>query len=86
MKRSSYGILSLIALITLCGCASPKINKVTSSDSIYIRKIENLSDNFYMGMDVSSLISLENSGVRYYDFDQSVNEDAEMDLQITLDY
>lgn len=39
-----------------------------SSDSLYVKKVENLPDNFVMGMDASSVISLENSGVKYYDY------------------
>ena len=41
--------------------------KVESS-SLYVKKVENLSDNFIMGMDASSVLSLENSGVKFYNF------------------
>lgn len=44
-------------------------NNTEASDTLYVKKVENLSDSFILGMDVSSLISLENSGVKYYDFD-----------------
>ena len=37
--------------------------------SLYVRKVENLPEDFIFGMDVSSLIAEEQSGVRYYDFD-----------------
>lgn len=37
--------------------------------SLYVKKIENISDNFIIGMDTSSVISLEESGVKYFDFD-----------------
>lgn len=40
-----------------------------SSDTLYVKKVENLSDGFIMGMDASAVISLENSGVKYYNFD-----------------
>lgn len=36
---------------------------------IYVQKVEGLSDDFMMGADISSLISLENSGVKFYDFE-----------------
>ncbi len=39
-----------------------------SSDSLYVTKVDNLADDFVMGMDASSVISLENSGVKYYDY------------------
>ena len=34
---------------------------------LYVKKVENLPENFILGMDVSSVISLENSGVIYRD-------------------
>ena len=40
-----------------------------SSDSLFVKKVENLDDNFIFGMDSSSVISLEESGVKYYDYD-----------------
>lgn len=46
-----------------------EVTKVISSDSIYVRKVENIDDDFIMGMDASSVISLEQSGVKYYDYD-----------------
>ena len=67
MKRSY--VLILICLFLFSSCTSQKVEKVTSSDSLYIRKIENLPEDLVMGMDVSSLLSLEQSGVKYYDFD-----------------
>lgn len=46
-----------------------EVTKVTSSNSVYVRKIDNIDDDFIMGMDASSVISLEQSGVKYYDYD-----------------
>ncbi len=56
-------------LILLCACDTKSVDKVTSSDEVYIRKIENIPDDFIMGMDLSSVIALENSGVKFYDYD-----------------
>ena len=39
------------------------------SDSLYVRKVENLDNDFIMGMDASSVISQEAAGVKYYDYD-----------------
>ena len=45
-----------------------KPNIVTlSSDSLYVNKVNNLPDDFIMGMDASCVPSLEASGVKYYD-------------------
>lgn len=67
MKKIRILLLMSLLLITSCGT---KIDKVTSSD-LYIRKIENLSDDFIMGMDLSSIVSLENSGVKFYDYNNN---------------
>ena len=40
-----------------------------TSDSLYVKKVENLPDDFIMGMDASCVPSLEASGVKYYDHD-----------------
>ena len=37
--------------------------------SLYVKKVENLPADFIFGMDVSSVLAEEKSGVRYYDFD-----------------
>ena len=41
--------------------------KIEGSD-LYVEKVENLSDDFIMGMDASCVPALENSGVKYYNF------------------
>ena len=58
----------LIALIILCllpfsACAEPAEN------TLYVRKVENLPEDFIFGMDVSSVLAEEASGVKYYNFD-----------------
>lgn len=66
MKKA---ILFMLSMLVLCACGATKVNKVSESNAIYVRKIDNLPDDFIMGMDVSSVISLENSGVKFYDYD-----------------
>ena len=39
------------------------------SESLYVAKVENMPDDFIMGMDASCVPSLEASGVKYYDYD-----------------
>ena len=48
----------------------PELLDITS-DSLYVKKVENLPDSFIMGMDASAVPSLEASGVKYYDYDGS---------------
>ena len=40
-----------------------------ASDSLFVKKIGGLTDDFILGMDISSLLAEEASGVKYYDFD-----------------
>jgi arabinogalactan endo-1,4-beta-galactosidase len=40
-----------------------------SSDTLYVEKVDNLPDDFIMGMDASCVPSLEAGGVKYFDFD-----------------
>ena len=40
-----------------------------SSESLYVNKVENMPDDFIMGMDASCVPALEASGVKYYDHD-----------------
>lgn len=57
----------LILLCALFFTCFPTFSEGESS--LYVRKIENLPDDFIFGMDASSVIALEDSGVKYYDFD-----------------
>ena len=44
-------------------------HKKIASDTLYVKKVENMPDDFVIGMDSSSVLSLEESGVKFYDFD-----------------
>ena len=58
----------LICLMLLAGCSGtnrPHNELAEKSDSLYVDKIT-LADDFIMGADVSSVISLENAGVRFH--------------------
>lgn len=87
MKR--IHALLLAVLLLCCGCAEAPGEQpgasVSALDSgpveagLIVNKAENLPDDFIMGADVSSLIALENSGVKYYGFDGQ-----EQDALLTL--
>lgn len=69
MKKTMYILIVFSLLVSLCSCSNKTaVEKVTSSDSVYVRKIEGLDDDFIMGMDVSSVLALEDSRVRFYDY------------------
>lgn len=64
-------VLVFAVVLPACGLAEKKDNdmKNVSSDSLYVKKVENLSEDFIFGMDASCVPSLEAGGVRYYDHD-----------------
>lgn len=39
------------------------------SDTLYVKKVTKMTESFYRGMDISSLLSLEAGGTKFYDFD-----------------
>lgn len=65
-------ILLVLAALMLSACDSgggKRRQLNVTSDSLLVQKVENLPDDFIMGMDASCVPALENSGVQYYDFD-----------------
>ena len=58
----------LIPLILCLLLALPVLAEETDC-SLYIKAVPDLSEDFALGMDVSSVIALENAGVKYYGFD-----------------
>ena len=66
--KKTFIILNIL-LCMLSGCTMNKVEKVGSSEDIYIRKIDNITDDFIMGMDLSSVLSLEDSGVIFHDYE-----------------
>ncbi len=52
----------------------PAEHKAIPSDSLYVKKVEGLSDDFFLGCDISSVIALENAGVKFYDWDGNEND------------
>lgn len=58
--RIIAGILLLVMLFLCAGA---------QASDLYVRKAEDLPEDFFLGMDVSSVLSLEASGVRYRDTD-----------------
>lgn len=65
IKAAALLLTALIPTLTACSGQEGAVK----SDTLYVKKIDNLSEDFIMGCDVSTVISLENSGVKYYDYD-----------------
>ncbi len=61
---------AVCTLACLAGCGNKKIEaKPIPSDTLYVEKVENLPEDFILGMDSSQVPALEAVGVKYYDFD-----------------
>ena len=64
------GRMIIVALLALCLCLPVfACAEGASSDTLYVKKVENLPEDFIFGMDISSVLAEEASGVKYYDFD-----------------
>ena len=80
--RNTFAVL-LAACLLLSACtpvnqeesAVDSMEKTVTSDTLYVKKVENLPEDFIMGMDASCVPALEKGGVKYYD-----HEGAEKDV------
>ena len=60
---------ALLALaLTACGGGKTTVREV-HSDVLYVKQVADLPEDFILGMDASSVIAEEESGVRFYNFD-----------------
>ena len=81
MKRFTKLLILVLSFFMLCAtlnACTPKKNSdwrpndidvEVTSDSLYVDKVENLPEDFIMGMDASCVPSLEAGGVKYFDHD-----------------
>ena len=66
---------STLAFSAACGNddGEPQVSDYTpatvTSESLYVKKVASLPDDFIMGMDLSSVLALEDSGVKFYGYD-----------------
>ena len=56
----------LVLLLVIC-CLPFFAQAEGAADSLYVKKVENLPEDFIFGMDASAVLSLEAGGVKYYD-------------------
>ncbi|MBR6753756.1 MAG: glycosyl hydrolase 53 family protein, partial [Clostridia bacterium] len=59
-------MLLLLCLVLAGAVYAPAM---AEESNLYVKKVENLPEDFIFGMDASAVIALEDSGVKYYDFD-----------------
>ena len=77
MKKLLWAVLAAALLLTACaggpvGQDQQEISSDTNeppvtSDTLYVKKVENLPEDFILGMDASCVPALEAGGVKYYD-------------------
>ena len=62
-------MLSLFLVLSLSSLLLPAVpaSAEDSAPALYVKKVENLPSDFIFGMDVSSVLAEEASGVRYFD-------------------
>ena len=63
------GRIIILMLLALVLCLPALAGADSASDTLYVKKVENLPEDFIFGMDISSVLAEEASGVKYYDFD-----------------
>ena len=86
-QGQSTGSSDTLATSTASASAGVGITDVTTfplpdgpeESTVYVESIPGISDDFYRGMDASAVLALENSGVKYYNFDGE-----EQDVFMTL--
>jgi len=81
-KRLLAALLPLLLLMSACGApgeGKPVRNEEPVESGLYVKPVEDLPEDFILGVDASSVIAEEQSGVRYFDFDGE-----EQDVFLTL--
>lgn len=63
-------LLTLLSLsLPLLGaCQQERTYTKIESDTLYVKKVDNITDSFIMGMDSSAVPSLEDGGMKFYNF------------------
>ena len=63
------GRILILAVLALCLLLPGFAGAEDASEGLYVKKVENLPEDFIFGMDISSVLAEEASGVKYYDFE-----------------
>ena len=74
MRRFVLLFVMVLTMWLLISCDDTNLDKenvvqISTSETLNVLKVENIPNDFIMGMDVSSVLSLESSGVKFYDYD-----------------
>ena len=75
IKGVRLAALALAAVLALVGCGGKEQEKEfgmggakIEGSSLYVKKVDDLPEDFILGMDASSVLAEEASGVKYYNF------------------
>ncbi|MBQ6430597.1 MAG: glycosyl hydrolase 53 family protein [Oscillospiraceae bacterium] len=69
MKKKLLALLTAFSvLLGVSACAAPAEPPAIASETLAVKAIPDLPEDFILGMDVSTVLSEEESGVKYYDF------------------
>ena len=68
MKKILSLLTALFCLLPVLSACGGKTAPEVQSDTLFVAPVENLPDDFILGMDISSVLAEEASGVKYYDF------------------
>ena len=61
-------ILAALLIVSMLPFLPAAAGAEENGNTLYVRKVENLPVDFIFGMDVSSVLAEEASGVKYHDF------------------
>ena len=95
MKRFRNLLALGLAAVLLAACGAvpeeqegsePPVEQIVTSDSLYVSKVENMPEDFILGMDASCVPALERSGVRYYDHEGNEKDVYEILSQNGINY
>lgn len=80
IKKVACAGMLITMMLSACACTRSYIPTSKLKDSsLYVRKVENLPEDFIFGMDASAVLAEEASGVKYYNY-----EGREQDVFRTL--
>ncbi|MBR3474098.1 MAG: glycosyl hydrolase 53 family protein [Oscillospiraceae bacterium] len=65
MRKKTWIAMLLLPALLLAVCAP----LAAAEDTLHVIQVKDLPEDFILGMDLSSLLAEERSGVRYFDFD-----------------
>ncbi len=81
--KKAFTLLMAAAMLAVTGCTPAATGYIPTEkiegSELYVEKVDNLPEDFIMGMDASSVIANELSGVKYYNY-----EGEEQDVFQTL--